>query len=95
MFDRLVRWAVFSKSDRIVSENVRDAQTHHARQPHRWSHVIGEDKKGAAEWSQATECHPIAGRRHGVFSNAIVQVSARVASGQKIGLSFTHKGRIV
>ena len=95
MFNRLVRWTVFSESDRVVSENVSDAQTHHARQPHGRSHVIGEDKKGTAEWSQSTECHSIAGRRHGVFSNAIVQVSARVASGKKIGLSITHEGRIV
>ena len=77
MLDRLMRGAIFAQSNGIMSHHVDDADPHQRREPDRRATVIREGEERTAIWDKtAVQRYSIHGGCHGVFPNAIVNISA-------------------
>ena len=83
MLNRLMRRAVFAKSDAVVRQHVNDLLFHQRGQPDRGAHVIGKDEERAAIRDEAAvQRDAVHDRAHRMFADAV----ADVASGKIISL---------
>ena len=82
VFNGLVRRAVFTESDRIVGEDVGDGQFHQRGEAYAVTHVVREDKEGAAVSAQAAvQGDAVHDGAHGKFAHAVVEVVAAEIAG--------------
>ena len=87
MLHRLVRWAIFAKANRVVSEDEDAAEPSECGESERAAHVIAEGEEGGAERDQSAVIDdPVGDRRHGVLAHAEADVATRLRCGEAAAL---------
>ena len=79
VFHRLMGRAVLAQPDRVMRHHVDDALLHQRREADRGAAVVGEDQEGAAIGNDAAmQRHAVHRRRHAMFADAVIDVTAAV-----------------
>src|ERR1700756_569212 len=84
LLDRLVRWSVLTVAHRIMGEDPDTRKLHDGGKADRWSCIVAEDEERRAERAQLRQYESIHDRRHGVLSDAEVEIPASGSRGFKI-----------
>ena len=77
MFNRLMRWSILAKADRIMRHHIDNALFHQRRQADRGTAIIGKHQEGATIGDRpAMKRDAVHRRRHAMFANAVIDIGA-------------------
>ena len=87
MLDRLVGWAILTKSYGIMGHDINRWNAHQSRQTHRTAGIVGETHECAAVWANAAvQRHAIHRCCHAVLTDSEIDIAA----GPVVWVKNTH-----
>ncbi len=92
MLNGLMRRAVFTQADGVVTQDIDHGQLHQGRQADGRPRVVGEDEKRRSKRpDSAVQRHPRAGRAHHVLAHAPAYVTSLIAALAEVRFSVDDR----